>query len=658
MRVRRIRSLGLRTYIVALSVFVGATFLVPAPAEAAPVRYLDEVFTCNTWNSSGSGSSCRENIDIVYGQAFDEFNTGQLIDLKLDRRSPPSSDSVTNRPALIWAHGGGGANGDKVNEAFLMQEWTRRGFVTASINYRLCPSCQIPIMNETVLLNAKYDMQMAVRYVRNNAAAWGIDPNRIIVAGFSFGASMTYGTVYDSVDDNDAGPTSSAVAAGIMEGPGSPGDTFLHRADPGEPPIAIFVGVNDGPTGGNGYFTAGLIYSHLHSKGIFAEFSAYPLGTHSLHQLQDPTIWYGQDFLERSSDFLYRRLPLDAAITAATPQAFITRTDMRFATNTNGNPSPPAKTISIVNVGGGTLSWTASSIPAGVTVTPASGSGLQRGESSLVSIQANPTGPGTEGQTYSAGDITIDTPGAAVATHAVTVFVKATDHPAIQLQGRELAFGTNSSGLPAPAAQTVSVENVGGGTLNWIVNDSPSWISESNLTGTTLGPGGTGSFQVSATPASETTCRIPGVEQTCGPYSITVAESPPSVPPVVSQTTSVLVTYADRSRILASPAVLWHYLPANGQTGTTSRNLTLMNIWGGTLAWQAQMSCPGAVVVLTPSSGTLTSNQMQSIEVRITWNPGTTVGAYGSCLTTINDNGSLPPAVWPSETVASWAVAT
>lgn len=629
------------------AVALGAAAIVAAsPASAA--RYLDEVFACNTWNTSGSGTACQQKLDIVYGTALDENNTGATIELKLDRRAPPASDTVTNRPVIVWAHGGGFTGGGKGAESFLVEEWTRRGFVTASIDYRLCPACKIPAPL-SVWRNAKYDMQMAVRYIRDNAVAWGIDPDKIVAAGFSAGGSMTLGVAYDSADDNDSGPTSSAVAAGIDQGQGTDDEGLLHLADPGEPPLAILVGGNDYPSGGSGFPAAQSLYQHLRSKRIDAELSEYPLGTHYLVQDQNPFI---SDFLERSSEFLYRRLPLDPSITSSTPQAFVSQTDLRFAGNTSGTPDPQPKTITITNVGGGTLNWSITGVPSRVVVTPTSGSGLQRGESSTLTVEVQPVCCGAEGTTYSKGAIAISTTGAAVTTHAVNVYIKATNTPAIQLRERVVFFSTNTDGLPTPPLQTVTVENVGGGTLNWAAADSEPWISESNQTGTSLGAGAFGSFQVSVAPAGETTCRVPGIEKLCGPYDVTV-----SAPGASSQATTVALYYADRARIATSPTEMHNYLPANGQVGTTSRFVVLTNKWGGTLTWQATHTC-GAGMTIVPSSGSLASNASQTVEVRNTWNPGTVVGAYGGCLVTISDSGSSPAAVTPSETIAVLGVAT
>jgi acetyl esterase/lipase len=99
-------------------------------ARDAPLRYRDTVFSSYTLTS-----------DLVYGSAPDL--TGTTVPLKLDlyRRA---GDTVTRGPAIVWVHGGGFSGGDKTRSPFpaLARKFARRGYVTASINYRLPASCE------------------------------------------------------------------------------------------------------------------------------------------------------------------------------------------------------------------------------------------------------------------------------------------------------------------------------------------------------------------------------------------------------------------------------------------------------------------------------------------------------------------------------------
>jgi len=84
-------------------------------------------------------------------------------------------------PAILWLHGGGWERGDKNgNSGALML--ANAGFVTASIFYRLSGDDPFPADIE--------DCKCAIRYLRANAPKYGIDANRIGVAGASAGGHL------------------------------------------------------------------------------------------------------------------------------------------------------------------------------------------------------------------------------------------------------------------------------------------------------------------------------------------------------------------------------------------------------------------------------------------------------------------------------------
>jgi len=93
----------------------------------------------------------------------------------------PRQRSKAMIPAILWLHGGGWERGDKNgNSGALML--AHAGFVTASIFYRLSGDDPFPADIE--------DCKCAIRYLRANAAKYGIDPNRIGVSGASAGGHL------------------------------------------------------------------------------------------------------------------------------------------------------------------------------------------------------------------------------------------------------------------------------------------------------------------------------------------------------------------------------------------------------------------------------------------------------------------------------------
>ena len=93
----------------------------------------------------------------------------------------PKHRTRTPTPAVLWIHGGGWERGDK-NGNSGAQLLADEGFVTASLFYRLSGDSPFPADIE--------DCKCAIRFLRANAAKYGIDPDRVGVAGASAGGHL------------------------------------------------------------------------------------------------------------------------------------------------------------------------------------------------------------------------------------------------------------------------------------------------------------------------------------------------------------------------------------------------------------------------------------------------------------------------------------
>ena len=105
----------------------------------------------------------------------------------------PAGDTAGLRPLIIFAHGGGYVQGDKADMDYFCGQFSKKGYVTATINYRLIPMDKIydvqNMKHEIVL--AMSDMKAAIRFFRQSAAnrnPYKIDPNNIFIGGASAGA--------------------------------------------------------------------------------------------------------------------------------------------------------------------------------------------------------------------------------------------------------------------------------------------------------------------------------------------------------------------------------------------------------------------------------------------------------------------------------------
>jgi acetyl esterase/lipase len=113
--------------------------------------------------------------DVIYGNVAD-------IDLKLDIYYPKAATKAV--PAVVHVHGGGWTEGNKANgECFKeIRLLVQRGYLVASVDYRLAPQYKFPAQIE--------DVKCAVRFLKANAARYGIDPEKIGAMGSSAGGQL------------------------------------------------------------------------------------------------------------------------------------------------------------------------------------------------------------------------------------------------------------------------------------------------------------------------------------------------------------------------------------------------------------------------------------------------------------------------------------
>ncbi|MGH9230784.1 MAG: carboxylesterase family protein [Acidimicrobiales bacterium] len=204
------------------------------PPGDAPLRYRDAVFSAVTTTR-----------DVTYGGAVDQ--QGETVTLALDVYAP-AGDIVTERPAIVWVHGGSFAFGSKTSPEIVDEATTfaKKGFVNVSINYRLSPNGCTTVTAEclTAIVDAKHDAQAAVRFLRANADDYGVDEDRIAIAGTSAGAITALNVGYGPEDVGDSGNPgfASAVRAAVSLS----GARILTTPNPGEAAALLFHGTADG----------------------------------------------------------------------------------------------------------------------------------------------------------------------------------------------------------------------------------------------------------------------------------------------------------------------------------------------------------------------------------------------------------------------------
>ena len=160
--------------------------------------------------------------DVEYGNAVNAtgLNQSLLVDIY-----EPEGDDNDLRPLIIMAHGGffiGGDN-DGADVLALSQDLTRMGYVVGSITYRLGIDNFLDVSNALIrsVWRGYHDGKAAVRYFRKTVEEdgnpWGIDPDRIYVAGVSAGGFIALHLAYVD-DESEIPPQVDQSAAGMGGG--------------------------------------------------------------------------------------------------------------------------------------------------------------------------------------------------------------------------------------------------------------------------------------------------------------------------------------------------------------------------------------------------------------------------------------------------------
>jgi len=202
--------------------------------------------------------------NVVYG-ANKPAGSGTTQTLRLDVYEP-ETDTLTNRPLIILAHGGSFIGGNRNECTPLCNSFAKMGYVAATIDYRIGLSGFPPdeVITTLAVVYAMHDMKAAVRFFRKDAAngnTYNIDTNRIIIGGISAGAITAIQAAYlDDISEipeylaNDtaglggiegkSGSTGySSKVHGVVNYAGAIGDTSWIIA--GDAPITSFHYIND-----------------------------------------------------------------------------------------------------------------------------------------------------------------------------------------------------------------------------------------------------------------------------------------------------------------------------------------------------------------------------------------------------------------------------
>jgi acetyl esterase/lipase len=267
----------------------------PARAEV----FLDPIFGVNVTS------------DIVYG-------TGQIghpdnlrdVDLMLDVYQPIGAGLPELLPSIVLIHGGAFSAGDKSDMSGLATEFASRGYVATSIQYRLFgdfvshpPPAPYTLEGISPLLTAAIhaafvDAVKGVNWLRDSANDLNVDTDRIIIGGFSAGATTSL--VVGMAHNNSESLFPGVEVAGILDMSG--GLRSIGLVGPADPATYIVHGRQDGA-----YVQATGLASALTAAGVPVGFPLID-GFHEFEPLLNTDLGNGHLVIDDMFGFFHDQL--------------------------------------------------------------------------------------------------------------------------------------------------------------------------------------------------------------------------------------------------------------------------------------------------------------------------------------------------------------
>ncbi len=229
---------------------------------------------------------------LQYGQAINE--QGQNQALLLDLYLPPGT-TPTARPTIVLIHGGGFTGGTRADMRDAARTYAQRGYVAASISYRLGTPASIAGAGLlTVAGRAIDDAMESVRWLKANATTYRIDSGRVGAVGFSAGGAIALGVAVAS-DPTPGGPLAAftpAVAAAVSTGAHiTPGiGTGLVGFEATDAPVLMFHYGTDSATGDSSAY-AFETCTAVRASGNTCDFVTQPGSGHTTNLSGGGTWW-------------------------------------------------------------------------------------------------------------------------------------------------------------------------------------------------------------------------------------------------------------------------------------------------------------------------------------------------------------------------------
>ena len=251
----------------------------------------------------------RVESDIAYGEVINYAGQSESLELDIYK---PIGDSNCTRPCLVLVHGGAWIAGSKddLNIANIAQHYAEKGWVVATINYRLgthkIPSYDMYLFcNEDIsapcgyvadsaeVIRANYrgqqDAKGAIRFMKNRSGLDSIDVNNVFIAGESAGGFVSYAATF--MQTNSEKPS---FCGAIANAPTPDADLLdclpvgfsLTRPDLGDVQGDLNLGTHDASVQG-----IGNIYGAMFDFDMCADETEWPV-VYQFHQGSDVVVNY------------------------------------------------------------------------------------------------------------------------------------------------------------------------------------------------------------------------------------------------------------------------------------------------------------------------------------------------------------------------------
>lgn len=135
----------------------------------------------------GKVAAAEPSVEVIRDRVYIERESGPLaMDIYVRQGAGPF-------PGMLVVHGGAWHMGSRAQFATTAMALAQHGYTAASISYRLAPKDKFPAQI--------YDCQAAVRWLREHASEFKIDPTRIGGYGYSAGGQLV--ALLGALDDDD-----------------------------------------------------------------------------------------------------------------------------------------------------------------------------------------------------------------------------------------------------------------------------------------------------------------------------------------------------------------------------------------------------------------------------------------------------------------------